>query len=122
MADSQREAEKAETDIGACLEPSTGGADIHRVYVILKLWYYHAYVREPNPTQTDMEKVQGDFQNLYQREKPHTSGLNLVTYFEPAKVNDKIPSEAEVESVVRHLHPHRKGVHTHLRTEHLKHR
>ena len=46
--------------------------------------------------------------------------MPLATHVDQAKVNDKIPSEAEVESVVRHLHPHRVVGHTHLSTEYFK--
>ena len=48
--------------------------------------------RAPNPSRTDMEKVRGDFQTLYQREETHTPGLPLLTHVDPAKLNDEIPS------------------------------
>ena len=55
-----------------------------------------------------------------------TPGLPLATHADPAKVNNKIPSEVEVEveveveAVVLRLRPHRMGVHNHLRAEHFK--
>ena len=69
-----------------------------------------------------MEKFRGDFQNLYQREEPHTPGMTLETHIDLAKVNDEIPLEveAEVEAAVSRLRPHRTGRHTHLRADHLK--
>ena len=67
-----------------------------------------------------MEKFRGYFHIFYQREDPHHPGLTLATHVNLAKVNDKIPSEAEVESAVQRLHPHRAGGHTHLRAEHFK--
>ena len=67
-----------------------------------------------------MEKFRGDFQTLYQKEEPYTPGLPLATHIDPAKVNYKIPSEAEMEAVVRCLRPHRAGGHTHLHTKHFK--
>ena len=67
-----------------------------------------------------MEKVRGDFQTLYQREKTPPPGPSLSTHNEPIKVNEDIPSEAEVEAAVRRLHPHRTGGHTHLRAEYSK--
>ena len=91
MADYRRKAEEAATDIGACLEPSTGGADPRRAYTILKRWYRYASAWAPNPCRTDMEKVRGDFQTLYQREESHPPGLPLETHVDPAKVNDEIP-------------------------------
>ena len=75
-----------------------GGADPRRAYAILKLWYRHASVRATNPSQTDMEKVRGYFQTLYQRGEPHPPGLPLDTHVDPAKVNEEIPSEVEVEA------------------------
>ena len=91
MADSRRRAEEAATEIGVCLEPSTGGADPHRAYTILKRWYRYASAWAPNPCPTDMEKVRGDFQTLYQREESQPPGLPLETHVDPAKVNDEIP-------------------------------
>ena len=59
MAESQRQAEVVATKIGACLGPSTGGADPRGAYAIPKHWYRHASARVPNPSRTDMEKVRG---------------------------------------------------------------
>ena len=75
---------------------------------------------ESNPSRTDMEKSRGDFQTLYQRYEPHTPELRLATHFNPDNFNNDIPSEAEVESGVRCLLPHRAGGHTHLHVEHFK--
>ena len=61
-----------------------------------------------------MEKVRGIFHTLYKREDPHPPGLTVETHVDPAKVNDKIPSEAEVEAEVRCLRPHMAVRHTHL--------
>ena len=68
-----------------------------------------------------MYKVRGYFQTLYQREEPHTPVLPLATHVNPAKVNDEIPSEVEMEEAVRRLCPHRAGVNTHLRAWHFNH-
>ena len=67
-----------------------------------------------------MEKSRGGFHTLYQREYPHIPGLPLAKHFDLAKVNDKIPSEAELEAALQRLRPHSSGVHTHLRAEHFK--
>ena len=53
-------------------------------------------MRAPNPSQMDMEKVRGDFQNLYQREEPHTPGLPLATHVDPSYLNEEISLEVEV--------------------------
>ena len=68
-----------------------GEADTHRACAILKQWYRQASAQAPNPSWTDMEKVRGDFQNLYQREEPHITSLTLATHVDPAKVNDEVP-------------------------------
>ena len=51
----------------------------------------------------------GDFQNLYKWEEPPPPGLNMETHIEPAKVNENVSLETEVEAAVRRLHPHRVG-------------
>ena len=91
-----------------------------RAHAILKHWYRHASARAPNPSWTDMDKVRGDFQTLYQSEDTTPPGLILETHVGQAKVNDEIPLEAEVEAEVRRLLPHSMGGHTHLRAEHFK--
>ena len=121
MADSWRRAEEEATKIWACLDPSTRGAYPRGAYAILKHWYRHAYAQATNPSRTDMDKVKGDLQTLYQKEDPHPPGLTLATHVDPAKVNKNISLEAEVEAALRRLLPHRMVGHTHLRTEHLKH-
>ena len=97
-----------------------GGVDPRGLFAMLKRWYRHASAWAPKPSRTDMEKVRGYFQTLYHREEPHTPGLPLATHVNPAKVNDKIPSEAEVEAAVQRLLPRRAGGHTHLCAEHFK--
>ena len=120
MAGLRRQAEKAATAIGACLEPSTGVNDPNRLYAILKRWYWHAYVRAPNTSQKDMDKVRGDLKTLYQREEPPPPSPPLATHVEPVQVNGNIPSEAEMEALVLRLRTHRAGRHTHLHEEHFK--
>ena len=44
-----------------------GGVDPRGADAILKHWYLHVSARAPNPSWTDMEKVRGDLQTLYQR-------------------------------------------------------
>ena len=91
MAYSWRREEEAATEIGAYLEPSTGGADSFRAYAILKRSYRHVSAWAPNPSRTDMEKVTGDLQTLYQREEPHPPGLPMAIHMDSSKVNDDIP-------------------------------
>ena len=56
-----------------------------------------------------MWKFRGDFQNLYQMEGPHPPGLLLATHVGSYKVNEEVPSEAELEAAVRRLRPHSAG-------------
>ena len=120
MADSQMQSEESVTEIGECLEPYTVRSNSRGVYAILKRWYWHAFTQAPNPSRTDMEKVRGDFHNLYQRDEPQPSGLPLSTHADHANLNNKVTSESEVESGVIRLRPHRLVRHTHLRAEHFK--
>ena len=78
------------------MEPFTGGSDSCGAYAILKRWYHHASAQAPNTSRTDMEKVRGYFQTLYQMEEPHTPGLPWATHVDPSKVNKDILLEAEV--------------------------
>ena len=94
VADFRRKAEEAAMYIRAFLEPSTVGEDPYRVYAILKRWCQHESARAPNHSWTDIEKVRGDFQNLYHREDPHTPGLPLATHAYPSKMNDEVPLES----------------------------
>ena len=68
-----------------------------------------------------MDKVRKDLQTLYQREERHPPGMPLATHMYPAKVNDEIPLDAELEEMVRRLRKHRAGGNTHLHKEHFKH-
>ena len=97
-----------------------GGADPRGAYAIMKWWYLHASARVTDLSQTDMEKVRGAFHTLYQREDTHPPVMPLATHVDPEKVNDKIPSEAEVKAAVQRPCPHRAGRHTHLHVEHFK--
>ena len=97
-----------------------GGVNPHRAYAILKLWYWHASTRVPNPSLPDMEKVRGYFHTLYKRKKKKTPGLPLATHVGPTKLNSDISLETEVKASVRHLRPLRTGGHTHLRAEQFK--
>ena len=105
MVDSWGQAEEAAKSIRACMEPSAGETDSHGAYAILKHWYWHASVRAPNPSRTNMEKFRGDFQTLYQSEEPHPPGIPLATHMDLVQLNDATPSEAEVEAAVRRLRP-----------------
>ena len=71
-------------------------------------------MRAPNPSWTDMDKVRGGSQTLYQWEYPHTPGLPLLAHRYLFQVKDTTPLEAEVEAAVCRLRPLKAGRHTHL--------
>ena len=68
LVDSQRQSEEAATAIGAYLDIEAGETDPRGAYIVLKCWYRHVAARAPNTSRTNMEKVRGDFQTLYQWE------------------------------------------------------
>ena len=94
MVDYWRQAEEATVAIEACLEPSVGETYPLGAYTILKGWYRHASARVPNPSQTHMEKVRGDFHTLYQREEPHTPGIPMKTHVDLLQENNFTTAEA----------------------------
>ena len=92
-----------------------GRGEPRGAYAILKFWYRNASVRAPNPSRTDMETFRGGY-----RLSIRGRSLPLATHVDPAEVNDKIPLEAEVESVIGRLRPHSKGGHTHIHADHFE--
>ena len=69
--------------------------DLFRAYSVLKHFYQHVYTRAPNPSQDNMEKVTGDFRNLYQREESQPPVITLENHVDPLQVNDSTSSETE---------------------------
>ena len=54
--------------------------------------------RQPNPSWEDLEMISGDYAALYQREDPYPPGRSFFTHVAPFQIDDKIPTEAEVEA------------------------
>ena len=79
LVDSQRQVEDSSKAIRACLFPAAREMDPRRAYSVMKRWYRNVSTRVPNPSRTDMEKVKGGFQTLYQRDDPHPPGLPMAT-------------------------------------------
>ena len=73
----------------------------------------------PAPPGNIWIRLGGTSRNSIRRRRP-PPGIPLATRVEPSKMNDKVPSEAEVEAAVRRLCPHRVGGKTHLCAEHFK--
>ena len=120
IVESQIRAKENAKDIRECLETSAGETDTCGAYSILKCWYRHASARAPNPSRTNMEKVRGDLQTLYQMEEPHPPGIPLAKHVDPVQVNDTNPLEAEVEEAVICLRLRKAGGNNHLRAEYFK--
>ena len=114
LVDSRQPAEKAADDIGACLEPLTVNPDLRGAYAVLKSWYCHASARALNPSEADMAKFIGDYYALYRRKETTPSGIPLPNHIKPFRVNDNVPSEEDVYSLVRHLRLRKAGRHNHL--------
>ena len=94
LVESRILSKEAATEIRACLEKLAGETDPCRSYTILKRWYRHASVRVHIHSQTNMDKVRGDFRTLYQWEDQHPTGLTLGTHVNPVQVNNTTQSEA----------------------------
>ena len=62
----------------------------------------------------------GEYVALYQREYPPPSGRTIPTHFIPFDIDNEVPTEGEIEVVVRRLSRNRSGGHTHLLEEHLQ--
>ena len=74
LEDSQRQAEKAAAEIGACIDLETGDTDLCRACTVLNRWYRHASARAPNHSWADMVMVTKDYATLYQWEEPDPPG------------------------------------------------
>ena len=102
-------------EIGACLESPQGtNSDLQWTYSALKLWYQHVKGRQPHPFWTDLEKVLGDYADLYQREEPPPPGRPFPNHINSFNIDDETPSKLEIEATVRCLRRNREGIHTHL--------
>ena len=74
----QHPAEVVAKEICACLDMTQGTSpDIHGLYTILKRSYHHALVRQPNPSQADIEKVSKEDAAPYQGEDPSPPGRSV---------------------------------------------
>ena len=65
----------------------------------------------------DLEKVYMDYAVLYCREDPPPTGIPFPNHVAPFKIDNRVPTEAEVETAVCRLRLNRAGVHMHLRSE-----
>ena len=76
--------------------------------------------RAPKPLRADTAKVTGDYDTLYWREDPTPTGRPVLIHVKPFRINDEVPTEAEVEAAVNRLLLNKAGIHRHLRAENFK--
>ena len=86
----------------------------------MKRWYHHALVRQPNPSQVELEKVYRYYTELHHWEETSPSGIPVATDINPFKIDNGVLTEVEVEKEVHHLRVNRAGTHTHLRGDNFK--
>ena len=97
LVEFRKQAERASEEIGSCLDPAPGTPlDLQGAYTILKSWHHHVSTRAPKPLWTYMAKVMGDYGALYWREYPDPPGRTVSTHVTPLRINDDVPTEAEV--------------------------
>ena len=85
--------EVAVEDIGDCLDPPQGNpSDLQGENLVLKGRYQHATGRQPQPSRTDLEKLLGDYVDLYQWEDQPPPGWTIPSHVLPFYIDDKTPS------------------------------
>jgi hypothetical protein len=96
--DRKKRTEDAGTEIEALLEDNLEGA-----WAILKRWYKSAAGRAPKPLQADLKAITESYRELFRhRDLSDTPLFDLqeLPSFDP--IDDTVPSEDEIEDVVKH--------------------
>ena len=70
-------------------------------------WYWSAVDRASPPNRVTLEWITAERVDLYSYVPP--PGANFLISIEPFPVDDLVPREAEIESVVKRLLNHRSG-------------
>ena len=68
----------------------------------------------------DIDNFMGDYSKFYQREYPTPPGRTVPDHVTPFRINNDVPTEAEVEVSVLCLRLNKAGKQTHLRAENFK--
>ena len=84
----------------------------------LKGWYKAAFNRAPPPARATLERITTERVDLY-RYIP-SPGENIPVTVTPVEVDDSVPTEDEIEEVVKKLRRNRSGGASGMRAEHLK--
>ena len=61
-------------------------------YTIVDRWYYHALMRQPNPSQSDMENVSRHYAALYQWEEPSPLGMQVPSHVISFQIDEGFPT------------------------------
>ena len=85
----------------------------------MKRWYWHASVRQPNTSQTDLENILGDYAALYKWDDPSILDRHVPTPVIQFKIDYEKPIEGEIVAAVRRMRSNREGVNSHMQEEHL---
>ena len=72
-------------------------ADLKGAYTILKRWYTHSSGRQPHLSFTDLDKVSGDYKELYWRELPSSPGIPFTIHAGTFSIGDLVLAEEEVD-------------------------
>ena len=96
------------------MEPPLHREDWHR----MKGWYRVAVDRAPPPARITLERITAERVDLYSYVPP--PGENTPVSIEPFPVYDSLPTEDNIEWVVKRLQNNRSGGPSGMRAEHLK--
>ena len=84
----------------------------------MKGWYRAAAKRGPPPARATLERITAEQMELYRRVPP--PGENIPVNVDPTNIDDSVPTEDEVEEVVKKLRRNRSGGPSGIRVENIK--
>ena len=84
----------------------------------LKGWYRAAVDRAPSPDPATLKRIMAERVDLYRYVPP--LGANIPIYVEPLPVEDSVPTEDEIEWVVKRLQNYCSRRPSGMRDEHIK--
>ena len=84
----------------------------------MKGWYQAAEKRGPPPAQATIERITAERTELYSQVP--SPGENIPVTVEPVLIDNSVPTEDEIEAVVKKLRRNRLGGPSRIRVEHIK--
>ena len=109
---------KRASDAGARIEQKLGEGDLKEAWRGLKGWYSAVEERAPKPCYLSMQKQTNERVALYGKVDP--PGEPIPINIDPFTINDAIPTEPEIRSVVKGLRNGRAGGVSGIKAEHMK--